>query len=43
MAHIERNEAIRRIRAALKSRSGKAWSVTGEAMAAHVCPSKVYA
>ena len=26
---MERNEAIRRIKAALKKRSGKSWSVTG--------------
>lgn len=27
--HIERNDAIRRIKAALKAITGKAWSVTG--------------
>jgi hypothetical protein len=28
--HIDRNEAINRIRAALKRRSGKPWSVAGD-------------
>ena len=27
--HLDRNEAIKRIKAALKARSGKSWSVTG--------------
>lgn len=29
MANIDRNEAIKTIKAALKARSGKSWSVTG--------------
>ena len=29
MSHIERNEAIKRIRTALQKRSGKQWSVKG--------------
>ena len=29
MAYIDRDEAIKRIRAALKRKTGKAWSVTG--------------
>lgn len=30
MSYIDRDEAIKRIRAALKRRSGKDWSVTGD-------------
>jgi hypothetical protein len=35
MEHIGRSEAIARIRAALKRRSGKVWSVTGDRGTAH--------